>query len=58
MKKCNIHYIGDDYIFFNGLYMWPCNSLLRVYNQFGNPTLSLHFTEVLKRMSIIKYFVR
>ena len=59
MKKCNIHYIGDDYIsfVFKCQYLWPSNSLLRKYNQFGNLTLSFALFEVLKRMFIIKYFV-
>ena len=57
MKKCNIHYIRLTIFRFNGLYLWPSNSLLRIYNQFENLTLLLHFSEVLKRMLVIKYFV-
>ena len=40
MNKCNIHYIRGDLFVFNGLYLWPGKSLLRIYNQFGNLTLS------------------
>ena len=57
MKKYNIHYMGVTTFVFKCQYLWPSNSLLRKYNQFGNLTLSLHFSEVLKRISIIKYFV-
>ena len=38
--KCNVHYIWGDHICFIGLSLWLSNSLLRLYNQFGNFTLS------------------
>ena len=57
MKKCNIHYIGNDYICFKCHYLWLSNSIFRKYNQFGNLTYLLHFSEVLKIIIIIKYFV-
>ena len=57
MKKCNIHYIGVTLFVFKCHYLWPSNSLFRKYNQFGNLTLSFAFSEVLKRILIIKYFV-
>ena len=40
IKKCNIHTLGVTIFVFKCQYMWPSNSLLRKYNQFGNLTLS------------------
>ena len=58
MKKRNIRTSGVTIFVFKCQYMWSSNSLLRKYNQFGNPTLSFaHFSEVFKRILIIKYFV-
>ena len=40
MKKGNIHYMGGVTIFvLKCHYLWPSNSLVRKYNQFGNLTL-------------------
>ena len=47
MKKCNIHFIRVTIFVFKCQYLWPSNSLLRKYNQFGNLTLSFALSEVL-----------
>ena len=49
MKKCNIHYIGGDIFVLKCHYLWPSNSLLRQYNQFGNLTLSFALFWSLKK---------
>ena len=58
MKKCNIHYIQGVYIFFSNVNI--CGSVIAYLADITNleilPYL-LHFSEVLKRMLIIKYFV-
>ena len=41
MKNVTYNTSGVTIFVFNGLYMWPSNSLLRICNQFGNRTLSL-----------------
>ena len=57
MKKCNIHYIGVTIFVFKCHYLWPSNSSLEnITNLEILPDL-LHFSEVLKRILIIKYFV-
>ena len=40
MKNVTYTKLGVTIFVFNGLYLWPSNSLLRRYNQFGNLTLS------------------
>ena len=59
MKKCEIHYTEGDFICFQNLcqYLLCNNSLLRKYNQFEILPYLLHFSEVLKRILIIKYCV-
>ena len=54
----NVTYITSEVTLFvfKCQYLWPNNRLLRKYNQFGNLTLSIALSEVLKRM-LIKYFV-
>ena len=49
MKTCNIHYIGVTIFVFKCQYLWPSNSLLRRYNQFGNLTLSFALFGCLKK---------
>ena len=39
MKKCNIQYIEGTIFVFKYHYLWPSNSLVRRYNQFGNIAL-------------------
>ena len=57
MKNVAYTTLGVTIFVFKCQYLWPSNSLVRRYNQFGNPTYLLHFSEVLKRKLIIKYFV-
>ena len=57
MKNVTYTTPGVPIFVFNSLYLWPSNSSLRKYNQFGNPTSTFRFSEVLKRMLIIKDFV-
>ena len=45
-------------IVFNGLYLWPINSLLRRYNQFGNLTLSFALFSSLKKKINYKIFCK
>ena len=61
MKKCNVHYIGGDYICFQiSLNIIICSPVIAYLENITNleilPYL-LHFSEVLKRILIIKYFV-
>ena len=59
MKKCNIHYIGGDYICFQ-MSLYVVQSSIAYLENITNleilPYL-LHFSEDLKRILIIKYFV-
>ena len=58
MKKCNIHYIGGDYICFQMSIIWgPVIANLENITNLEILPYLLHFSEVLKRMLIIKYFV-
>ena len=57
MKKVTYTTSGVTIFVFKCQYLWPSNSLVRKYNQFGNLTLSFAFAEVFKRKFIIKYFV-
>ena len=58
MKKCTIHYIGGDYIYFQ--MSITCGPVIAYLENITNlailPYLS-HFSKVLKRILIIKYFV-
>ena len=58
MKKCNVHYIGGDYNWFPNAII--CGQVIAYLENLTNleilPYL-LHFSEVLKRILIIKYFV-
>ena len=59
MKKGNIHYIGGDYICFQNVMI--CGSVIAYLENITNVEILpylLHFSEVLKRILIIKYFVR
>ena len=55
-KKCNIHYIVGDHICFH-----ICGPEIAYLENITNleilPYSLLHFTEALKRIIIIKYFV-
>ena len=57
MKNVTYTTSGVTIFVFKCQYMWPTNSLLRKYNQFGNLAINLHISEVLKRILISKYFV-
>ena len=58
MKKCNIHYIGGDYICFQiSFFCSPVIAYLENINNLEILPYLLHFSEDLKRTSIIKYFV-
>ena len=57
MKKCNIHYIGVTIFVFKCHYLWPSNSYLENITNLEILPYLLHFSEVLKRILIIKYFV-
>ena len=56
MKKCNIHYIGGDYICFV-IICGPVIAYLENTTNFEILPYLLHFSEVLKRNLMIKYFV-
>ena len=56
MKECNIHYIRDDYICFLMSISVDLAFLENITNLEILPYL-LYFSEVLKRILIIKYFV-
>ena len=58
MKKCNIHCIEGDYIFFKCHYLWPSNSSFRKYNQIGNLTLSFALFLSLKKNFNYQIFCR
>ena len=62
MKKRNIHYIGGGggvtIFVFKYQYLWPSNSLLRKYNQFGNLTLSFALFRSLKKNFNYQIFCR
>ena len=53
MKKCNIHYIGVTIFVFK----CPVITYLEDITNLEILPYLLHFSEVLKRMLIIKYFV-
>ena len=57
MKKCNIHYIGVTIFVFKGLYLCQVIAYLEDITNLEILPYLLHFSEVLKRMVIIKYFV-
>ena len=57
MKKVTYTTSGVTIFVCKCQYLWPSNSLIRRYNQFGNLNNVLHFSEVLKRNLIIKSFV-
>ena len=58
MKKCNIHYIGDDYICFQmSISVAPVIAYLENITDLEILPYLLYFSEVLKRILIIKYFV-
>ena len=58
MKKCNIHYIGGDYIcFLNVIICGPVIAYLENITNLEILPYLFHFSEVLKRILIIKYFV-
>ena len=58
MKKYNVDYIGGEYIFV--LMVYICSPVIAYLEYLTNleilPFL-MHFSEVLKRILIIKYFV-
>ena len=58
MKECNIHYIEGDYIFFSIVNI--CGPVIANLEDIANLEILsylLHFSEVLKRMLIINYFL-
>ena len=58
MKKCNVHYIGGDYNWFSNAII--CGQVIAYLENLTNLEILLyllHFSEVLKRILIIKYFV-
>ena len=58
MKKCNIHYIGGRlYWFLNVIICGPVIAYLENITNLEILPYLLHFSEVLKRILIIKYFV-
>ena len=58
MKKCNIHYIGGDYICFSNVIIFgPVIVYLENITNLEILPYLLHFSEFLKRILIIKYFV-
>ena len=59
MKKCNIHYIGGGglYLFLNVNICGPVIAYLENITNLEILTYLLHFSEVFKRILIIKYFV-
>ena len=56
MKNVTYTTLGVTIFVFKGLYIWPSSSFLRIYNQFGNRTLSFALFLSLKK-NIIKYSV-
>ena len=59
MKNVTYTTLGMTIFIFNGLYnfMWSSNTLLRDITNLETLPYLLHFSEDLKRMLIIKYFV-
>ena len=57
MKKYNIHYMGVTIFVFKCQYLWSSKSYLENITNLEILPYLLHFSEVLKRISIIKYFV-
>ena len=57
MKKCNIYYIGALYLFSNIIICCPVIAYLENITNLENLPYLLHFSEVLKRIFIIKHFV-
>ena len=58
MKKCNIHYIGGDYIVFKIVNICgPVIAYLENITNFEILPYLLHFSKVLKIILIIKYVV-
>ena len=57
MKKGNIHYIRGDYICFQMSICGPVIAYLENITNLEILPYLLHFSEVLKRIFIIKYFV-
>ena len=58
MKKCNMHSMGVTIFVFKCQYLWPSNSLLSRYNQFGNLTLSFTLFLSLKKNINYQIFCR
>ena len=57
MKKCNIHYIGGSlYLFSNVNICGPVIAYLEPITNLEILPYPLHFSEVRKRILIIKYF--
>ena len=57
MLKCNIDYIGGDYIFLMGYFCSLVIAYLKYITNLEILPFLMHFSEVLKRILIIKYFV-
>ena len=57
MKKCNIHYIVGLYLFSNVNVCGPVIAYLENITNLEILPYLLHFSEVLKRILLIKYFV-
>ena len=57
MKKCNIHYIGVTIFVLNVIICGPVIAYLENITNLEILPYLLHFSEVLKRILIIKYFV-
>ena len=58
MKKCNVHYIAGDYIcFLNVNISGPVTAYLEYITNLEILPYFWHFSEVLKIILIIKYFV-
>ena len=58
MKKCNIHYIGGGlYLFSNVIICGPVIAHLENITNLEILPYLLHFSDVLKRILIFKYFV-
>ena len=58
MKKCNIHYMGVTIFVFNVNTCGPVAAYLENMTNLEILSYLLLFSEVLKRITIIKYFVR
>ena len=57
MKIINVHYIAGDYLFLNVNICGPVTAYLENITNLEIIPYLLHFSEVLKRILIIKYFV-